>query len=92
MPSHRTRVKQLVSRLIQTPQGIQMADPHIVRALIPNAWFTQKGPGIWKATYNRVKAMTPNQRGIALAMHWIPMEMVKGMELPEAFEDALRRL
>lgn len=46
--------------------------PDIVKAQIPNAWFTKKGPGIEADTRQAFKDMNSGQKAIAISRGWIP--------------------
>ena len=46
--------------------------PLIVKAKIPNAWFTKKGPGVEAETRRAFADMTPGQQAFAVGAGWIP--------------------
>jgi len=56
-------------------------DPQVVKALIPQAWFTKRGPGRLKDAQRAYARMTPAQRSLAIRKGWFPAswaDMSKG--------------
>lgn len=56
--------------------------PQIVKARIPHAWFTKKGPGVESDTRRAFHSlMTAGQRQLAVSAGWIPEHWLSRKEL-----------
>jgi len=47
-------------------------DAALVKALLPRAWFTKKGPGIGDRTWRAFNAFSDEQKLLAVDKGWIP--------------------
>src|ERR1041384_6184373 len=71
------KIARFVTGLISHPddrakQGLSPEHPIVVRSLIPDSWFTKRGPGVEARARQAFRDMRPSQRVVAMTCGWCP--------------------